>query len=145
MEVNRKFNFRPEWKSCWDLSNVISGGNWLFRWDSVFFRWDFVPLCKLWVVVLIVKGQLVVVVPSGMVPEFELSISRSWNLIYFSIIERSERMVQKVKGQKWSKVRENSVCHTSYLRNHTSYDCHLWYSCVNWKCKIFSKFWFLGC
>ena len=23
-------------KFCWDLSNVISGGNWLFWWDCVF-------------------------------------------------------------------------------------------------------------
>ena len=25
---------------------------------------------------------------------------------------------------------KNSVCHTSYLRNHTSCDCHLWYTIV---------------
>ena len=25
--------FRWVWKFCWDLSNIISGGNWLFRWD----------------------------------------------------------------------------------------------------------------
>ena len=30
---------------------------------------------------------------------------------------------------KWQR---KSVCHTSYLRNHTSYDCHLWYTCVKW-------------
>ena len=36
MGVNRKFDFRQVWKFCWDLSNVISGGNWLFRWDCVF-------------------------------------------------------------------------------------------------------------
>ena len=24
------------------------------------------------------------------------------------------------------------VCCSSYLRNHTSYDCHLWYTCVKW-------------
>ena len=35
MGVNRKFDFRQVWKFCWDLSNVISGGNWLFRWDCV--------------------------------------------------------------------------------------------------------------
>ena len=48
MEVNRKFDFWRVWKFCWDLSNVISGGNWLFKWDCVFFKWDFVPLCELW-------------------------------------------------------------------------------------------------
>ena len=36
MGVNRKFDFRQVWKFCWDLSNIISGGNWLFRWDCVF-------------------------------------------------------------------------------------------------------------
>ena len=36
MGVNRKFDFRPVWKFCWDLSTVISGGNWLFKWDCVF-------------------------------------------------------------------------------------------------------------
>ena len=36
MGVNRKFYFRRVWKFWWDLSNVISGGNWLFRWDCVF-------------------------------------------------------------------------------------------------------------
>ena len=24
------------------------------------------------------------------------------------------------------------VCHASYLRNHTSNDCHLWYTCTRW-------------
>ena len=33
---NRKFDFRRIWKFCWGLSNVISGENWLFRWDCVF-------------------------------------------------------------------------------------------------------------
>ena len=28
--------WRWEWKFCWDLSNVISGGNRLFRWDCLF-------------------------------------------------------------------------------------------------------------
>ena len=51
MEVNRKFDFRWDWKFCWDLSNVISGENWLFieKWDCDFFRTDFVLLCELWI------------------------------------------------------------------------------------------------
>ena len=28
---------------------------------------------------------------------------------------------------------KNEICHASYLRNHTSYDCHLWYTCVKWQ------------
>ena len=36
MGVNRTFDFRQVWKFCWDLSNLISCGNWLFRWDCVF-------------------------------------------------------------------------------------------------------------
>ena len=42
MGMNRKFDFRWVWKFCWALSNVISGGNWLFRWNCVFFQ---VGLC----------------------------------------------------------------------------------------------------
>ena len=39
------------------------------------------------------------------------------------------------------------VCQAPYLRNYTSYDHHLWYTCVKWKYLqdfffIFSKFWF---
>ena len=63
------------------------------------------------------------------------------------------------KGKNWSKTRENSValrvaetihhmvfsvkchnpkwlnyiCHAPRLRNRTSYDFHLWYTCVKWK------------
>ena len=29
---------------------------------------------------------------------------------------------------KWQKI----VCHAPYLRNHTPYDCHLWYTVVEW-------------
>ena len=36
------------WKFCWDFKKVISGENWLLRWNCVFFGWDFVPLCELW-------------------------------------------------------------------------------------------------
>ena len=49
-------------------------------------------------------------------------------------------------GTKWQK---NSVWCTSYLRDHISYDCHLWYTCVKWWYLhvfffIFSKFCFSG-
>ena len=36
MRVIRKFDFRRIWKFWWGLSNVISRGNSLFRWDCVF-------------------------------------------------------------------------------------------------------------
>ena len=29
-------------------------------------------------------------------------------------------------------LQKNSVCCTSYLRIHISYNCHLWYACVKW-------------
>ena len=38
--------------------------------------------------------------------------------------------VRWVKGQKTVQNDKNFVCHTLHLRNHTSYDCHLWYTCV---------------
>ena len=41
---------------------------------------------------------------------------------------------------------KNSVRHAPYLRNHTSYDCHFWYTCKMITSQglyfIFSKFWF---
>ena len=36
------------------------------------------------------------------------------------------------KGKKWSKVTKNYVFCASFLRNHKSCDCHLWYTCVKW-------------
>ena len=38
-------------------------------------------------------------------------------------------VVRRVKGQKWPKMTKNSVLCTLYLRNHTSYDLDLWYTC----------------
>ena len=43
MGVNRKLDFSLDWKFFWDLSNVISGRNWLFRWDFVFSSGTFYP------------------------------------------------------------------------------------------------------
>ena len=41
------------------------------------------------------------------------------------------------------------VCYTPYLRNHVSYDCHLWYKSVKWYLSVFFSFIpnfdFLGC
>ena len=36
------------------------------------------------------------------------------------------------KDKNWSKMAKNFVCCTPYLRNRTSYDCHLWYTFVKW-------------
>ena len=36
MGMNRKFDFRQDWQFYWDLSNVISSGKLLFRWDCFF-------------------------------------------------------------------------------------------------------------
>ena len=56
MGVIRKFDFRQDWKFCWDLSNVISGRNWLFM-CRVFFKWYFIPFRKLWAALTIVDGS----------------------------------------------------------------------------------------
>ena len=40
------------------------------------------------------------------------------------------------EGKKWSRMTKHSVCR-GYLRNHTSYDCHLWYTCVKWYLQVF--------
>ena len=45
------------------------------------------------------------------------------------------------KGKKWAKLTINSVCDTPYLRNHVSYDCHLWCTRVKWwYLQVFSHF-----
>ena len=56
-------------------------------------------------------------------------------------------VVRLVKGQKMVQNVKKSVCCTQYLRNHISYDHHLWYTSVKWwylhACLLFfSKFWF---
>ena len=43
MIVNKKLDFSWDWKFCWDLSNVISGRNWLFRRYFVFSSRTFYP------------------------------------------------------------------------------------------------------
>ena len=42
------------------------------------------------------------------------------------------RVVRRIKVQKMVQNDQNSIRHTPYLRNHTSYDCHLWYTSVKW-------------
>ena len=56
-------------------------------------------------------------------------------------------VVRLVKGQKMVQNVKKSVCCTQYLKNHISYDHHLWYTSVKWwylhACLLFfSKFWF---
>ena len=42
------------------------------------------------------------------------------------------RLLVGNKVKKWPKMTKNYISCTLYLRNHTSYDCHLWYTCVKW-------------
>ena len=52
-------------------------------------------------------------------------------ILIFRVVKRAkeQKTVGWWKGKKWSKMTKNSVLYTSYLRNHASYDCHLWYTC----------------
>ena len=53
--------------------------------------------------------------------------------MFFSILKFwFFRLSGSWKGKKWPKMTKNSVCLTPYLRNHTSYDCDFWYTCVKW-------------
>ena len=36
------------------------------------------------------------------------------------------------RAKSSQKLQKNSVRRASYLRNHRSYDCNLWYTCVKW-------------
>ena len=40
---------------------------------------------------------------------------------------KGQKKKKKKKGSKWQK-----FCHAAYLRNHTSYDYHLWYTYGKW-------------
>ena len=55
-------------------------------------------------------------------PGFLFSFSKFW---FFGLLRGQ-------KCKKWSKMTKNSVCDTPYLRNHTSYDRHLRYTCLKW-------------
>ena len=50
-------------------------------------------------------------------------------VVFFKFSKCSVSVLYGWKGKKWSKTRKNCVCCAPYLRNHTSYDCHLWYTC----------------
>ena len=53
----------------------------------------------------------------------------SWHFCQFFKILIFQ-VVRGVKEHKMVQDDKNSVRHARYLRNHTSYDCHLWYTCV---------------
>ena len=65
-----------------------------------------------------------------------------FNLIFCFWVVKMQRIVQNDK---------KFVCRTPYLRNHTSYDCHLCYTSVKWWYlrvvffSFFQNFDFLGC
>ena len=45
------------------------------------------------------------------------------------------------EGKKGPRSQKHSIWCTSYLRNHISYNCHLWYTCVKWwYCQVFFSF-----
>ena len=58
-----------------------------------------------------------------------------------------------VTGVKWQKIAQNDkkLCLSRFIsqEHHTSYDCHLWYTCVKWWYLhgfffVYSKLWFFG-
>ena len=67
-------------------------------------------------------------------------------IIWFFVVHKSKKIMSQVnlfvlskfwffgllggsKGKKWPKMTQNSALCTLYVRNHTSYDLHLWYTC----------------
>ena len=75
----------------------------------------------------------------------------SWVFLLFLLSVPLFSILDFVKMAKYSpKMTKKLVCPTPYLRNHTSYDCHLWYTSVKWWYLqilfffILSKFWFFG-
>ena len=57
----------------------------------------------------------------------------SWVFLLFLLSVPLFSILDFVKMAKYSpKMTKKLVCPTPYLRNHTSYDCHLWYTSVKW-------------
>ena len=52
------------------------------------------------------------------------------------------RLLEEYKCKKWSKMTKSCVRHAPYLRNHTSYDCHLCLTCANDNISSFFCFFF---
>ena len=44
---------------------------------------------------------------------------------------------QRVKGQKWPKMKNNYIRYVLYLRNSIAYDHDIWYTCVKWWYLVF--------
>ena len=73
-----KFDFRQDWKFCWDLSNVISGGNWLFRGGTVFPGETFYPSANYGVFILVYRYRR----PNSGTQKREICISLCWNFLF---------------------------------------------------------------
>ena len=47
------------------------------------------------------------------------------------------KSIGEKKDKKWSRMTKYFVCCTPYLRNYTSFDCHLWCKCVKLYLQVF--------
>ena len=50
--------------------------------------------------------------------------------VFFNVKILIFQVVKGLKCKECPKMLKISVCHTLCLRNHTSYDLHLWYTCM---------------
>ena len=50
------------------------------------------------------------------------------------------RFLGEKKGKKWPKMTKDYACYAPYLKNHTPYDVHSWYTCVKWYLQVLLSF-----
>ena len=106
---------------------VISPGVFFFFLFSFFFH--FFQILIFWVIRGII-GQKTVQNDKKLCQSCSNgNISRHFLYFFKLLIFQAVSGVKRQK--KWSEMKK-SVCHAPYLRNHASYDCHLWYTCVKW-------------
>ena len=74
-----------------------------------------------------------------------LSSIWSWSLVHFFKVMISPGgfyiflflisifwAVREIKGEKRPKIKNNYICHASYIKNSIAYDHDFWYTCVKW-------------
>ena len=108
----------------------------LFRWGTYLYGWGglFLILFKFWVFGLLrgYKGKKYLKIKNNNYichePYLRNSIAHDHDFWYTSVKWKYFQVFFSFFSKlpkKWPKMAKNSVCYASYLRSHTSYDCHL--------------------
>ena len=102
-------------------------------------KWS--KMIKILSVVLYISGTIHhMIVIYGILFKFFVSIVFFFFFFFFHFFKNLIfRVVRGVKGQR-NRPKWQTLCHAPYLRNHKSYDCHLWCTCVKWYLQAWFSF-----